>query len=288
MNAQMSVTLETISPIKAKEYLATMIANNRSVKKFNLANIAADMASGRWRLNGEAIKFHGSNLVDGQHRLMACIDANVPFETLVVRGLEVEAVKVIDLGAKRQVGDVLHMFGESHFGSATTVAATARIVMSLQRQPDAPSKLVGRLSTSDIVAEVESRPGDYQNATLYGRRFRSWSNPSGAAALMIFAIKAGYTVEQLDEYHDKIQDGANLSKSDACLTYRNWVVNRPKRSYVDGFAYLSAHIKCFGADANGRALQKLFVWDGKSPYPTLERPAGVFDAHSVRRRCDVG
>jgi hypothetical protein len=272
MDTEVTATIETITPEAARQYLA-MMGHNRAVKRQNLAHITADMAADRWQLNGEAIKFNGSKLVDGQHRLLACIAADRSFTTLVVRGLEPEAIKVIDLGARRAVADVLHMFGDKQLTSTTTLAACARLIMSLQRRPDMPKKVVGLLTLSEIVAEVEANPERYQNASLYGRRFNKWSNPSAAAALMILASQAGYSIEQLDEYHDKVQSGADLTKNDPCLTYRNWISSRPLRAHMDGFTYLSAHVKCFGASANGRTLQKLYVWDGKSPFPTLERPA---------------
>lgn len=272
MNTAVTVTIETITPETARRYLA-MMGDNRAVKKQNLAHITADMSAGRWQLNGEAIKFNGSKLVDGQHRLLGCVGADRSFTTLVVRGLEPEAIKVLDLGAKRAVADVLQMFGDKQLSSTTTVAATARIVMSLERRPEAPARVIGLLSLSEIVSEVDASPGLYQSACLYGRRFKVWSNPSAAAALMILALEAGYSIEQLDEYSDKVRSGANLVKNDPCLTYRNWISSRPLRSQMDQFTYLSAHIKCFGAGANGRTLQKLYAWDGKSPYPTLERPA---------------
>lgn len=51
------------------------------------------MRNGNWKANGEAIKFSSTGrLLDGQHRLRACVKEQVPFTTLVIRGLEDEAM----------------------------------------------------------------------------------------------------------------------------------------------------------------------------------------------------
>jgi len=48
-------------------------------------------------------------LIDGQHRLWACVDADTVFETQVTVGLEIEAREVIDVGLRRSEGDVFKL-----------------------------------------------------------------------------------------------------------------------------------------------------------------------------------
>jgi hypothetical protein len=115
------VATETITPVKAAEYLGKN-ANNRNLQANRVAGLAAAIRRGDWVLNGEAIKFNGKgNLLDGQHRLAAIISANLPVETLVVRDAPNEALDTIDTGKTRNVGDVLKLRGESngaHLASA--------------------------------------------------------------------------------------------------------------------------------------------------------------------------
>jgi hypothetical protein len=67
------------------------------------------MRRGEWDFNGTTIKVASSGrLLDGQHRLTACVEAEAPFDTLVVYGLEDESFASIDQAAKgRKVSDVL-------------------------------------------------------------------------------------------------------------------------------------------------------------------------------------
>lgn len=72
----------------------------------------AEMLAGRWKENGQPIVFEGNNyLVDGQHRLRAIIEADIPVKSLVVYGVDTDAAMTIDTGLSRTLGDVFMMRG---------------------------------------------------------------------------------------------------------------------------------------------------------------------------------
>jgi hypothetical protein len=267
-----TATIETITPETARQYLA-LKARNRPLKKEHVARLAADMQAGRWDMTGEAIKFNGTSLVDGQHRLEACVKSGCEFTTLVVRGLNTAAAKVMDSGVKRGVADAMRMFGDSPIPSANQVAACARIVMCIKRRPDTPTAAYSQLTQAEMIAEIESNLDRYVEAARYGNGFKKWGAASAAGALAILALEAGYSQQQLDEYHRHISDGVGLDANHPCLTYRNWIGKRPVRASTDAWTYLSAHIKCFSAFANQRSLQKLYTWTTGSPFPALEPAA---------------
>ena len=99
MNA--TATIETITPARAAEMLASN-TNNRPLRRALVESYARDMAAGNWKLNGETIIMgRDETLLNGQHRLHACVMANVPFTTLVVYGIERDAVMAMDSGANR-------------------------------------------------------------------------------------------------------------------------------------------------------------------------------------------
>jgi hypothetical protein len=75
-----------------------------------VAGLARDMKGGRWVLNGQTVKLAWNGTVpDGQHRLYACIEAQVPFRTIVVTGVDPEAQDTIDIGLGRKLSDSLAM-----------------------------------------------------------------------------------------------------------------------------------------------------------------------------------
>jgi len=76
-----------INPEKAQELLANN-AHNRKVTLSRVKEYASEMRNGMWAYNGEAIIVSVSGrLLDGQHRLLAVIEANVEIETELVEGV---------------------------------------------------------------------------------------------------------------------------------------------------------------------------------------------------------
>lgn len=72
--------------------------HNRPISRDNINKYAIQMSEGKWHLNGEAIIINDKGLTDnGYHRLAACIQAGVPFQT--VRGQDKQKV-VTDLWNK--------------------------------------------------------------------------------------------------------------------------------------------------------------------------------------------
>lgn len=108
---QSDVKLVTITPEMAEIMLEKNIAN-RKVNQANVNRIAADMATGNYKLNGETIKISPNHeILDGQHRLLACVKSNMPFKTYIVYNVEREAIGTIDMGKGRSVADSLNVMG---------------------------------------------------------------------------------------------------------------------------------------------------------------------------------
>src|SRR5690242_4011344 len=104
-----SAQYEIITPAIAEAYLAKNEIN-RTVRKAAVSAYARDMANGDWITTGEAIQFDWfDRMIDGQHRLLAIIEAGVSIQFLVVRGLDPKAQKRIDSGIVRAFADQLKM-----------------------------------------------------------------------------------------------------------------------------------------------------------------------------------
>lgn len=122
-----------ITPEMATKWLEECNQNNRTIREHWVTRLANDMASGKWRgRNGEAIRFDSANrLIDGQHRLWACIQSNTPFESAVMYGLDTEDYKTIGIGASKSFADFL---GPVHGEKNTTLyASSVRMVFCWSR-----------------------------------------------------------------------------------------------------------------------------------------------------------
>ena len=106
-----NVALVTITPQMAEQMLEKNIAN-RKVNQANVNRIASDMATGNYKVNGETIKISpNGEILDGQHRLLACVKSGMAFQTYVVYDVERETVGTIDMGKGRSVADSLNVMG---------------------------------------------------------------------------------------------------------------------------------------------------------------------------------
>lgn len=127
----------TLTPDKAKQLLEQNPLRNRPIRTNHVVELAADMAEERWIFNGDTIKLGRAEgkgfLIDGQHRLLACIAAGVSFETIIVRDLPDGAVKTTDCNAVRSVVDALHMAGVTRMGETASWGHIARMLDSYAR-----------------------------------------------------------------------------------------------------------------------------------------------------------
>lgn len=129
MKSLITSNIEVITPEIASEYLK-LNTKNRPINDRLVASLASAMANGDWQLNGEAIIFSDGNvLLDGQHRLRACIKSNLPFSTMVTRGIDISSFKTIDTGRGRTCGDILSIAGVLNGAAiAAGLSSTFRLI----------------------------------------------------------------------------------------------------------------------------------------------------------------
>jgi hypothetical protein len=150
-----SLTIQTmdVSPELADAWLSSN-KNNRRRSKATVKAYARDMAAGKWLLSGDAIRFdEEGRLVDGQHRLAACVEAGVIFRTLVIGGLPGNVMRVLDHGRPRTIADNLTMEGR---GNSIILAASARWLYIFKHGSSAIGK--GRVTATEILETVDKHP----------------------------------------------------------------------------------------------------------------------------------
>lgn len=102
---------------------------NRKISRSHVSQLARDMRAGKFPFNGIPIQFDRTGkMINGQHRLLACIEADTDIDVLVVYGLPPEVQETIDIGARgRTAADILKMGGANY---ATFTAAACRTLLS--------------------------------------------------------------------------------------------------------------------------------------------------------------
>lgn len=116
-----------VTPALAEKWLGHN-THNRNVRQTKVEQYARDMATGRWRFNGDPIRFDVNGaLLDGQHRLLAVLRSGATVQALAVYNLAPEAQDTMDIGAARKLGDQLYLSGETN--ASTLGAILRRLVM---------------------------------------------------------------------------------------------------------------------------------------------------------------
>ena len=84
----LTVTVEDITPEQAASYLENN-AKHRPIKQKKVDAYVSEMVNGQWQLNGKSIIFDSNGrLMNGQHRLSACVQSGVTLRILVGRGVD--------------------------------------------------------------------------------------------------------------------------------------------------------------------------------------------------------
>lgn len=87
--------------------------HNRPINQRHVERLARDMKAGRWRLTHQGIAFDVTGLlIDGQHRLCAVIEADLPVTMRVFYNEPSENRHVVDTGERRSNLDVLAISGQ--------------------------------------------------------------------------------------------------------------------------------------------------------------------------------
>lgn len=118
------ITVETVTPDRARRWLADNHVNQRALSTAKVNRYAALMAAGDWTLTHQGLAFNpDGGLVDGQHRLAAVVKSGVTIEAVITRG-DIRFDK-IDIGKNRSLTDVFTIAG--HPNAAATAAAIRSI-----------------------------------------------------------------------------------------------------------------------------------------------------------------
>lgn len=149
----------TLTPELAVQMLEHNQAN-RPLSDTHVQRIARQIVTGKWQFNGDTIKIaETGDVLDGQHRLWAVIEAKKSVETIIVRGIEREAFATIDTLRKPRSGaDTLALSGATRYrnimaASLTWLLRWQKGVLEDYRAPQ------NKIENSDIEEAFAAHPG---------------------------------------------------------------------------------------------------------------------------------
>jgi hypothetical protein len=269
ITSTVSASIEIIWPDQARAWLENNNTHNRKIKKVHLQRLVDDFNNGRFRFTGASISFSSDGtLIDGQHRLLACVTSGQPFVSIVVRGLEPKAQDHTDLAAVRSVGDILQLNG---LNNGIMVGTLAGLDLSYQTWPNHVWTGAQMPTKAQSVAHAVEHEAEFQEAVVAGRKALSaiGAHATAYSELYVLVHRSKYS-DAWDDFHEGVCLGAGLSDGDARLTLRNYIM-RGKTEYGSWGRQreLALYIRSFNAYVNGEELRMLKFTKENLPMPTI-------------------
>jgi hypothetical protein len=160
----------TVTPELAERWLEKN-TRNRHESGALTAQYGRSMSKDKFLFTGDSVKLSPEGeILDGQHRLLACVKTGKPFDVLVVSNLPPERQHLVDAGRKRTTAD---MFAIRHITRGPQLSAGARTHLTWMHwidtggsiQPGVPEiddhaveilpSLLAGLQAADLIASKE-------------------------------------------------------------------------------------------------------------------------------------
>jgi len=145
-----SVVIE-IHPDCAEQLLRVANIANRPLTQKHAASLKNQMDEGIFELTGDTLKIGtDGRLLDGQHRLDACVRAGRPITVHVVFGIDPAVFDLLDQGRKRTAGDILAREGVREYNVLAGAARWRPVLVQGQRGRAQTNRTIRRMVMEDF------------------------------------------------------------------------------------------------------------------------------------------
>jgi hypothetical protein len=263
-----------ITPEWCEQMLKHHNRRNRTIRNSVVARYVAAMQAGHWPMTGQPIILDwNGDVLDGQHRMTACMQSGVPIYILVVSGIDPAVMPAIDKNAPRKTRDTFGLLGKPKPGDRSAVV----------RPLWALSNGVSLGNTTSLFAlddftldEVDNQFSEILDAALplaerlyksRGLGKKSWGT---AIAWM---LHEGANPELVREFAESVETGVQLSAEDPRYQLRNWCerarrVGGQKRTLRPDELVIAV-IKAWNFWVTGKTV-KTFAVKPSEPIPSVE------------------
>lgn len=254
------------------EQLLGRNTHNRNVRTAHVKKLAGAMKRGEWSFNGEALKVaDDGTILDGQHRILAVIEADVTVQVLIIEGVPKEAQDTMDTGRARTLADTLKLSGEP---DANNLAAALRMLYAYE-QTGLPS-VIGNVNPTirECVELLDRHPGlresvKYSNSSSKYHANKMIVKSQVAGLHYIFSV--AQSEEDATRFFDLLGSGDGLKIGDPIHTLRERLLddlhNKQGRANRLGLKQKLAFIvRAYNGWLDGETLTRL-MWRAGGAHP---------------------
>ena len=253
------------------EYAASLLEQNKANRPLNqkhVERIARQIQENKWVYNGDTIKLDiDGNVLDGQHRLWACVETGIAIDTQVIKGLPKEVFTTLDTISKtRSAQDTVHLMGV-HLNRRDVAAACmwlSRYEKGTLPFHRAPKNKVENSDVEKVLLAHEGIVGAVERVKC----LRALKN-TGLMAFLYYII-AAENKDLADLMVDTLYDTSGVSFDHPFYVLRS-ILDKNARSVGGGrrrdLVEISALvIKAANAVYTGKGVQVL-KWNSTGKYP---------------------
>lgn len=232
---------------------------NRAQSESTVLKYASEMERG-WRLTGEPIILSQSgHLLNGQHRLQACVTAGVSFPTLVVFGIRDDAFAFLDQGRKRSAADIFSIHGVLDY---TRMASATLWVWKYHhtgmRNPGGLAGNAPRTPSPDQLYDYYLTLKGLDDSRLVTDWFTKVKLVAPSMMGALHYLCAGYDRPAADRFFASIATGENLKKTDPALKVRNrFIEERVAGGRLSDIYSAAFTVQAWNAMRTGRKITHL-------------------------------
>ncbi len=263
---RIKVEVLLVTPEMARDFLTHNISN-RKLDRHTVALYSRVLKEGLFLLSNDAICFDlAGTLLNGQHRLTACVETGISFYCIVARGVPTESYVIMDNGKNRTASDVLYV---QDVASATAVAAAIKRYINLCRHLSTIADAAGgawlKISNAEIEQEYKRDTEFWNSMTKWGSNLRAhgkWKLLNGSEYIAVSAyliLEKKHNDSFVKDFFEQIEGRQEPSTS--VITLLQMKLNDSKRNpqrRLLPFVVQKLVIKAWNAYVTGKTYQNFF------------------------------
>lgn len=250
-----SVPLE-ITPELAAEMLKRN-KGNRPLSKDLIGRYAAQMKKGQWHNTRVPLIFAiDGGLIDGQHRLSACIESAVPLNCDVIFGAGADVFAFIDIGKRRTAADIFSIHGVSN---ATMMASAMALIYSYDHAEMKGFSFGGiRRTSAELYEEYTQHPKLRDSAWVAGLfHVNRLASPSLMCALHYICSRKSR--RDADDFFRKLGTGEGIvgKRLPVKVLLNKLILDQGQRDKMGRAQIGSITITAWNSSRDGRPMKQL-------------------------------
>lgn len=264
-----------VTPGKAQMLLAAM-PPQRPLAASRVTQLAKAIRAGRWQVTHQGLAFdEKGQLIDGQHRLTACVEADMPIRIVCAFNVPSSSVSAIDRGRIRVIADDLVMSGiVSSSAHAQTMQAAARIIRQLEagKLPWVTAKDENPFTVDDAISILNTHPKLEDTAAwVITHRKRGLSMPA-APFVAFLTLFREINESKAMRFAEDIVSGVGLNEDDPAYVLRDTLMQTqraPRSADSKRAAFMVRLVFAWNAYWAGRKLTRLFSVARTDEFPKI-------------------